>query len=270
MNSSPSGLVSLSGAGAAAAAAAAPVGAREMLAMLLPASVVSAKSVDARVQQPLRIALCVMLIQQFSGINAVIFYAGDILGEAGVSNRDLGGAIVMAIQCCATGVACLLVDRLGRRVLLLGSLAGMSLSAVLLALYFSLGDKCPPEVSILALVSYIVSFSLGLGPIPWLLMPEILPLRARGIASSAATCLNWLCAFTVTEFFATINKLLKPQGTFLLFAAVCFAGALYVRVNVPETKGKTLDQVADFFAPRHLVEGCVSRGSDAQPLPRLP
>ena len=145
-----------------------------------------------------------MLIQQFSGINAVIFFSGSILGSAGMANRDLGGVVIMAIQVAVTGVACLLVDRLGRRVLLLSSLAGMTLAAALMGTYFALGDSAPPPVALVALVLYIASFSIGLGPIPWLLMAEILPSRARGVASSTATLVNWTCSFIVTETFSSV------------------------------------------------------------------
>ena len=105
---------------------------------------------------------------------------------------------------------------------------------------------------IAALVLYIAAFAVGLGPIPWLLMAEILPARARGVASSVATLTNWTCSFVVTECFSTVLAALSPQGTFLLFALVCLAGALYVAAKVPETKGVSLDQIEALFNNAHL------------------
>ena len=97
---------------------------------------------------------------------------------------------------------------------------------------------------------YIVAFSLGLGPIPWLLMAEILPSRARGVAASAATLLNWSCSFVVTETFGDLVDWLSPAGAFLVFACVCFGGCAYVLAAVPETKGLRLDEVEQLFLAR--------------------
>merc|ERR1712147_22591 len=105
------------------------------------------------------------------------------------------------------------MDRAGRRTLLLTSLAGMALAAGAMALFFA----------------------------------EILPARARGVASSVATLTNWTCSFVVTECFSTVLAALSPQGTFLLFALVCVSGALYVAAKVPETKGVSLDQIEALF-----------------------
>jgi len=208
------------------------------------------KSGDAAVRAPLLVAMVVMVCQQFSGINAVIFFSGTILNSAGMANQDLGGAIVMGIQVVATGISCLLMDRAGRRPLLIGSLGGMALAAGTMSLYFALRPACPPWVALGALVVYIVSFSLGLGPIPWLLMAEILPARARGVAASAATLLNWTCSFVVTETFADLVQWIEPAGAFLVFAGVCVAGCGYVLVAVPETKGLQLAEVEALFVAR--------------------
>ena len=124
----------------------------------------------------------------------------------------------------------------------------MACAAALMGLCFALGDEMPDFVSLVALVVYIAAFSIGLGPIPWLLMAEILPSRARGVASSLATVLNWTCSFAVTESFASVLAALTPAGTFFLFAAICVAGAAYVYARLPETKGVTLDEIEAFFA----------------------
>ena len=114
---------------------------------------------DAGVRRPLAIVLCVMLFQQFSGINAVIFYSGPLLASAGMANGDLGGVLVMTVQVLGTGLALVLMDRLGRRPLLAGSLCGMAAAAALLALHFLL--EPPPFVALVALFLYIAAFSAG-------------------------------------------------------------------------------------------------------------
>lgn len=200
---------------------------------------------DAGVRRPLAIILMVMLFQQFSGINAVIFYSGSLLASAGMANGDLGGVLVMAVQVLATGLALVLMDRLGRRVLLTGSLGGMAVAAALLALHFVVDG--PPFIALFALFLYIAAFSLGLGPVPWLLMGELLPTRARGAAASLATVLNWSCSFLVTETFASLVAHIGSGGAFFGFACVCVVGAAYVAATVPETKGLRLDEVEALF-----------------------
>ena len=200
---------------------------------------------DAGVRRPLAIVLCVMLFQQFSGINAVIFYSGPLLASAGMANGDLGGVLVMTVQVLATGLALVLMDRLGRRPLLAGSLCGMAAAAALLALHFLL--EPPPFVALVALFLYIAAFSLGLGPVPWLLMPELLPTRARGAAAALATVLNWSCSFLVTETFAGLVARIGAAGAFFGFALVCAVGAAFVAAAVPETKGLRLDEVEALF-----------------------
>ena len=94
----------------------------------------------------------------------------------------------------------------------------------------------------------MVSFSLGLGALPWLLMGELFPRAARATASSAATMLNWTCSFVVTLSFASLVNALTPQGVFVLFALICAAGAVWVKAVVPETKGKTLEEISEVFS----------------------
>ena len=213
---------------------------------------------DAGVRRPLAIVLCVMLFQQFSGINAVIFYSGPLLASAGMANGDLGGVLVMTVQVLATGLALVLMDRLGRRPLLAGSLCGMAAAAALLALHFLL--EPPPFVALVALFLYIAAFSLGLGPVPWLLMPELLPTRARGAAAALATVLNWSCSFLVTETFAGLVARIGAAGAFFGFALVCAVGAAFVAAAVPETKGLRLDEVEALFrAGTAAAAPCSSR-----------
>ena len=115
------------------------------------------------------------------------------------------------------------------------------MSAAALAAYH-LNDQQPT-----ALVAYIVSFSLGLGAIPWLIMGEIFPGHVRALSSSVATMLNWTCSFIVTETFDYVRVALGPAGTFLGFCAVCVAGFGFVAACVPETKGKSLEEIEALF-----------------------
>ena len=123
---------------------------------------------------------------------------------------------------------------------------GMAASAAALAA-FHLNGQQPTWLALAALVAYIVSFSLGLGAIPWLIMGEIFPGHVRALGSSVATMLNWTCSFVVTETFDYVRLALGPAGTFLGFCAVCVAGFVFVAACVPETKGKSLEEIQALF-----------------------
>ena len=92
-------------------------------------------------------------------------------------------------------------------------------------------------------VVYVIGFSLGFGPIPWLMMGEILPAKIRGSAASVATSFNWSCTFIVTKTFQDINWLLGQHGTFWLFAVICVLGLVFVIACVPETSGRSLEEI---------------------------
>lgn len=157
--------------------------------------------------KPLAISLGLMIFQQFSGINAVIFYAQSIFKEAGSSMNDSEGPIIIGcVNFIATFVATLLIDRLGRKVLLYISSVVMVISLALLGVFFYLKatgvDMAAYDVMpLVCLMGYVMAFSMGFGPIPWLMMGEILPGKIRGSAASVATAFNWTCTFIVTKTF---------------------------------------------------------------------
>jgi len=187
-----------------------------------------------------------MVFQQFSGINAVIFFSSSILQSGGIDDPNEGGLIVMAVQVLMTGVAVLLMDRAGRRMLLLISLTGMTLfTGTLAAFYYN--DNKPAWLSLTSLVGYIVFFSLGLGAIPWLIMGEIFPGHIRATASSVATLLNWSFSFIVTLSFSAVKEAITPAGTFFAFAGICTAGFFFVLTFVPETRGKSFAELEAIF-----------------------
>eukprot|EP00428_Durinskia_dybowskii_P070913 CAMPEP_0170414486 /NCGR_PEP_ID=MMETSP0117_2-20130122/32093_1 /TAXON_ID=400756 /ORGANISM="Durinskia baltica, Strain CSIRO CS-38" /LENGTH=256 /DNA_ID=CAMNT_0010672377 /DNA_START=95 /DNA_END=864 /DNA_ORIENTATION=- len=119
---------------------------------------------------------------------------------------------------------------------------------VMLAYYYiarSQGIWAPSMLAVLALGIFIVGYSLGLGPIPWLIMSELFPTEVRGAAISIGTATNWTMSFLVTLLFEPLQSALTRQGAFLVFATVCASGFLFVLMVVPETKGKSVEQVVD-------------------------
>eukprot|EP00118_Oscarella_pearsei_P014357 m.122538 g.122538 ORF g.122538 m.122538 type:complete len:520 (+) comp37791_c0_seq7:1845-3404(+) len=215
--------------------------------------------------KPLLIVLGLMFFQQFTGINAVAFYASIIFDKSGSTfQKNYGPLVIAAVQVISTVVAALVMDRLGRRKLLVISGISMCLSVVTLGVFFcinpdlnnasatssSSSTNTHPEAGALSLVSlivYITGFSFGWGAIPWLVMSEILPSKARSIASGICTCFVWLCSFAVTYMFQPLTYHLNMDGTFWFFGGFCFVSVLFVLFFVPETKGKTLEEIEQHF-----------------------
>lgn len=200
--------------------------------------------------RPVVIAVMIMIFQQISGINVVMFYTVSIFETAGF--KESGGMATVAIgavQVFGTAAACVVMDRFGRRILLTIAGIGMAVSCLLLGVYYKMTLDQPMLVlswswlALLSLISYILAFSVGWGPIPMLLMSEIIPARARGAAASIASTTNWVFAFIVTKSFVIFQESLGLHGTFWLFSGFCVIAVVYVLKIVPETRGKTLEDI---------------------------
>lgn len=204
--------------------------------------------------KPLMICLGLMFFQQLSGINAVIFYTTTIFKMAGSSiNQNLCTIIVGLVNFISTFIATILIDKLGRKVLLYISSISMTLNLSILGTYFYLRHT-GVDVSaygwlpLASFVIYVLGFSLGFGPIPWLMLGEILPAKIRGSAASVATAFNWACTFLVTKTFVDIINLIGPHGTFWLFTGFVVFSILFIYLWVPETLGKSLEDIERKFA----------------------
>ncbi|KAL9961390.1 hypothetical protein ACROYT_G030315 [Oculina patagonica] len=224
------------------------------------------------IAKPLIISIGLMIFQQFCGINAVLFNAAHIFAVAGFSNGKLVSIAVGLVQFVGTGLACLLMDKAGRRILLWTTALGMCLSLLGLGIYFevyipppkdsgsasdtvsllgSISHSVPANkiswLSILCIGLFILMFALAWGPVPWLVMSEIFPLRARGPASSFATVANWTLAFIVTYTYNSMVIALSIQGVYWFYAGCCLLGFIFVYLLMPETKGKTLEEIEALF-----------------------
>ncbi|XP_066836584.1 solute carrier family 2, facilitated glucose transporter member 8 isoform X3 [Anser cygnoides] len=221
------------------------------------------------IYRPLLIGVALMFLQQVTGINAVMFYAEIIFEDANFKNSRMASVVVGAVQVCFTAVAALIIDKTGRKVLLYISGIIMAVSTALFGLYFKMvlphgnnssnADLCftlnsvspgtENSLSWLAVVSlglFVAGFALGWGPVPWLVMSEIFPLKARGISSGVCVLTNWVMAFLVTKEFHDLIALIS-YGTFWLFSAFCCLSVTFTAFYVPETKGQTLEQIEAHF-----------------------
>lgn len=185
--------------------------------------------------------------QQLVGINTVIYYAPTILSFTGIT---AGSALTNAVFIGVTNVvftivAILLIDRVGRRPLLLAGTAGMVVSLVALGLFFRLGwlQDHAPVMALGALLLYIASFAVGLGPVFWLMISEIYPLNVRGRAESAASVVNWATNFAVSFTFLSLVSLVGRSGTFWIYAGIGVVTLWFILTRVPETKGRSLEDI---------------------------
>ena len=186
--------------------------------------------------------------QQITGINTVIYYAPTIFKFAGLSSTSaaiLASVGVGVVNVVLTLVAMQLIDRVGRRPLLLISLAGMTISLGVLGLAFSLPQLSGSLgwIAVTSLMVYVGSFAVGLGPVFWLMLSEIYPLAIRGRAMSVGTIANWGANLIVALSFLTLTQTLGKAATFWLYGAVSIGAWLFAYFLVPETKGKSLEQI---------------------------
>lgn len=199
--------------------------------------------------KPLLISLGLMLFQQMSGINAVIFYTVKIFRDAGSSvDENLCTIIVGIVNFLSTFIATVLIDRLGRKVLLYISNVTIIITLAVLGAFFYMKSIHVDMGSygwlpLASFVVYITGFSLGFGPIPWLMMGEILPAKVRGSAASIVTSFNWSCTFLVTKTFLDIVEAIGTHGAFWLFGAISVIGMVFVILFVPETQGQSLEDI---------------------------
>lgn len=184
--------------------------------------------------------------QQITGINTVIFYAPKIFDVAGF--HTTAGAIVATcgigiINVLATGLSVWLLRKMGRRTLLLIGTVGMALSLAFLAIAFFTQWGFIGRVSVFSLMGYVAFFAIGLGPVTWVILSEIYPLKVRGKAMTVVIFVNWACTYLVSLTFLQLVAKLKIQGAFLLYALVSALAFWFIYRFIPETRGKSLEEI---------------------------
>lgn len=207
-------------------------------------------------RRPLMIGLGLAVLQQVTGINAVIYYADQIFAEAGFATQASQAMVttwaVGAVNVLATLIAITFIDRLGRRKLLLAGLLGMTASMAVIGAAFrfvpaaggaNAGPGTAGLIALAAVVAFIVSFGFSVGPVVWTVINEIFPGHIRGRAVATATAVNWASAFLVSQGFLTLIGAIGASFTFWLFALFCAAGWVWTYRTVPETKGRSLEQI---------------------------
>ncbi|KAM3863919.1 solute carrier family 2, facilitated glucose transporter member 6 [Diretmus argenteus] len=223
--------------------------------------------------RPIIISVMMRFLQQMTGITPILVYLESIFSKSKVSlNASYDAVIVGAVRLFSVAIAASLMDRAGRKALLYTSSMLMLLSTLTLTIYthttpcpsphnltdyssqnaigLSLDTSHQSTAGLIPLIStmvFIFGYAMGWGPITWLLMAEILPLVARGVASGLCVTVSWLTAFVLTQAFVYLVDRYGLYVPFLCFTVVCAFGLLFAAVCVPETRGRSLEEIENYF-----------------------
>lgn len=195
------------------------------------------------VRSVLVIGIVLAVFQQWCGINVIFNYAHEIFSEAGYEVSDVLMNIVVTgvTNVIFTFVAIYTVDRLGRRTLMFVGSIGLAFIYMTLGCCYWLGLSGWPML--LLVVMAIACYAMSLAPVIWVVLSEIFPVRIRGMAMALSTFFLWAASFLLTYTFPLLNEVIGASGTFLLYGIICFLGFLFIRSKLPETKGKTLEEL---------------------------
>ncbi|XP_040008591.1 solute carrier family 2, facilitated glucose transporter member 1-like isoform X3 [Xiphias gladius] len=199
-------------------------------------------------RQPIFVAIMLQLSQQLSGINAVFYYSTGIFERAGVSQPVFATIGAGVVNTAFTVVSLFVVERTGRRPLHLIGLMGMAVSAVFLTVAMALLDQLRwmSYVSIAAIFSFVAFFEIGPGPIPWFIVAELFSQGPRPAAIAVAGFSNWSANFLVGMCFQYVEQLCGPY-VFIIFTVLLLGFFVFTYFKVPETKGRTFDEIAAGF-----------------------
>jgi sugar porter (SP) family MFS transporter len=200
---------------------------------------------DPSFRKPLLVAVLIGLFSQFTGINTIIYYGSLVFLEhvpkQTASTALFANVMIGVINFAATFVGMYLIDRVGRKRLMTSMYAGMGVSLVGMAASIHIGASALVVLSFVLI--YVACFAVGIGTGTWVVMSEICPTRIRGRAMAIATVFLWCGTLAVTLTFLSLARVLTAPGAFLLYAVICIAAVLFVGLAVPETKGRSLEDI---------------------------
>ncbi|KAL9826959.1 solute carrier family 2, facilitated glucose transporter member 6 isoform 1-T1 [Geothlypis trichas] len=226
---------------------------------------------DPFLYKPILISGLMRFLQQLSGVTCILVYLQPIFKKTSVILKaEYDAALVGLVRLSAVAIAAVSMDKAGRKILLFVSAGVMLVSNLTMGLYIHFepashngtvanttlasSANLPAEptnyitlIPLLATMFFIMGYAMGWGPITWLLMSEILPLKARGVASGLCVLVSWLTAFTLTQFFLPVVNAFGLEVPFLFFAVISAGNIIFTGCCVPETKGRSLEQIEAFF-----------------------
>jgi len=242
---------------------------------------------EATYLKPFGIVMMLMLLQQLSGINYVLSYSVQIFKSAGTSiDECLSSMLIGLVQVLAVVITILIIDRFGRKILLIISELFICISMSGVGAFFYLQENCnhcqtsvntttttmayngstimPSHfiskatvddlgfLPLLSLMVFVSIFFMGMGPIPFLLNVELIPPEARALSSSLALTFNWIISFLVSQFVPSIGSAIGASSCYFIFSGVALLGTIFIIISVPETKGKTEEEIKQMFSGKKI------------------
>lgn len=203
------------------------------------------------IRKALLVGIGLAILQQITGINIVLYFAPEIFKKTGVlSAQAISDTVFVGIvNLVFTVVAVWVVDKIGRKPLLMIASAGMGISLFLLGRAFVLKQFTGPWILVFVLL-YVASFAVAMGPVVWVVMSEIFPTKIRGRAMSIATVCLWIACFLVSRYFLPLLERLDGY-TFFIYGGMCVVSFVFVGLVVPETKGKSLEEIERSWLTGH-------------------
>ncbi|XP_050227795.1 plastidic glucose transporter 4 [Mercurialis annua] len=200
---------------------------------------------SSRYWKVVSVGVALFFFQQMAGINAVVYYSTAVFRSVGIASDVAASALVGASNVFGTTIASSLMDKQGRKSLLITSFCGMAASMLLLSLSLTWKVLAPYSgtLAVLGTVCYVLSFSLGAGPVPALLLPEIFASRIRAKAVALSLGMHWISNFFIGLYFLSVVNKFGISTVYLGFSAVCLLAVLYIAGNVVETKGRSLEEI---------------------------
>ncbi|HTR66684.1 MAG TPA: sugar porter family MFS transporter [Terriglobales bacterium] len=200
---------------------------------------------EPRMSKVLLLGIVLAVLQQWCGINVIFNYAEEVFSAAGyeVSSILFNIVITGVVNLVFTFVALFSVDKFGRRVLMLTGAGGLAVIYTILGALYRIHSRGPHML--LLVVAAIACYAMSLAPVTWVIISEIFPNKIRGTAMSVAVTSLWVACFILTYTFPLLNNALGAAGTFWIYAVICLAGLIFLSVRLPETKGKSLEEIEE-------------------------
>ena len=211
------------------------------------------------VYYPVVLAVILVFFQGFTGVEAIVYNIKDILMHAEVPYPGQMAALTTGgVQMLFSLIGARLTDILGRRTLLITSSLVIIISLTALGAYemFYYNPNCHPLFAVVSVALFIAGFSIGWGNVTYVLISEMIPLRVRGTGVGIATVANWSFLIITIGFFRNYQKAIKPWGAFWSFGFISICGLIYLILFIPETKGKSLEEIENYFKTKHSMIIC--------------
>lgn len=212
---------------------------------------------NSTIRRTFLICLMLILVQEFCGFVAILFYMQMIFESAGMTlSSDISSVVVSVFILTTSFLSPFFVDRSGRRILTIVSSFGMFISLGILGAYFYIKDV-PSSLSwipLASLVFYILSFNFGISSIPYTLISELFPTKIKNTISTVVPSIGWTVAFLITNSFNSMNNAVGQAGTFWIFAGASFVGGIFSILFVPETKGKSFSEIQDMLEQQPVIQ----------------